>query len=214
MPLDRSLPCTGNDYRADQGQPNPRSNENMVPSNIHLSRHRYLVINNVVIGLIGLFSARRPQSACMLSRPNPVIPPLHDGFTHPPDDCRIMVRWWWFGPAATNPEIQRELEQMKAAGIGGVEIATLYPARPRRSLDRIPQLRLRLRRAPRPPALRRGRGAPSWPPCRRHTRKRLALRRSAHPGHAGRRSFTRRSRSGPHRKPHRSPCHRSKQARS
>lgn len=38
-----------------------------------------------------------------------------------------MVRWWWFGPAVTKPEIKRELEQMKAAGIGGVEIATLYP---------------------------------------------------------------------------------------
>ena len=52
---------------------------------------------------------------------------LHDSFAHPPDDCRIMMRWWWFGPAATNPELQRELEQMKSAGIGGVEIATLYP---------------------------------------------------------------------------------------
>lgn len=38
-----------------------------------------------------------------------------------------MMRWWWFGPAVTKPEIQRELEQMKAAGAGGVEIATLYP---------------------------------------------------------------------------------------
>jgi len=38
-----------------------------------------------------------------------------------------MVRWWWFGPAATKPELTRELEQMKAAGIGGVEIANLYP---------------------------------------------------------------------------------------
>jgi len=38
-----------------------------------------------------------------------------------------MVRWWWFGPAVTKSEIQRELEQMKAAGIGGAEIATLYP---------------------------------------------------------------------------------------
>jgi len=37
------------------------------------------------------------------------------------------MRWWWFGPAVTRPEIKRELEQMKAAGIGGVEIATLYP---------------------------------------------------------------------------------------
>lgn len=38
-----------------------------------------------------------------------------------------MMRWWWFGPAVTKPELKRELEEMKAAGIGGVEIATLYP---------------------------------------------------------------------------------------
>lgn len=52
---------------------------------------------------------------------------LHGAFAHPPDDSKIMVRWWWFGPSATKPELKRELEQMKAAGIGGVEIATLYP---------------------------------------------------------------------------------------
>ena len=38
-----------------------------------------------------------------------------------------MMRWWWFGPAVTKPELQRELEQMKASGIGGAEVATLYP---------------------------------------------------------------------------------------
>jgi alpha-L-rhamnosidase len=58
-------------------------------------------------------------------------PPSHaqlaQSFAHPPDDCRIMVRWWWFGPAVTKSEIKQELEQMKLAGIGGVEIATLYP---------------------------------------------------------------------------------------
>jgi hypothetical protein len=52
---------------------------------------------------------------------------LHKAFADPPADCRIMMRWWWFGPAVSKPEIQRELEQMKAGGIGGVEIATLYP---------------------------------------------------------------------------------------
>jgi hypothetical protein len=52
---------------------------------------------------------------------------VHKAFADPPDDCRIMVRWWWFGPAVSKPEIQRELEEMKAGGIGGVEIATLYP---------------------------------------------------------------------------------------
>ena len=55
------------------------------------------------------------------------ISALNEGFAHPPDSSRIMMRWWWFGPSATKPELQRELEQMKAAGIGGVEIATLYP---------------------------------------------------------------------------------------
>lgn len=52
---------------------------------------------------------------------------LEKSFASPPDNCRIMMRWWWFGPAVTKPELQRELEQMKAEGIGGVEIATLYP---------------------------------------------------------------------------------------
>src|SRR5271170_1968044 len=52
---------------------------------------------------------------------------LHASFADPPDDSKIMMRWWWFGPAVTKSELKRELEQMKAAGIGGVEIATLYP---------------------------------------------------------------------------------------
>ena len=52
---------------------------------------------------------------------------LHQAFVNPPDNTRIMMRWWWFGPAVTKPEIERELKQMKAAGIGGVEVATLYP---------------------------------------------------------------------------------------
>jgi hypothetical protein len=37
-----------------------------------------------------------------------------------------MVRWWWFGPAVVKPEILRELQQMKADGIGGAELAFEY----------------------------------------------------------------------------------------
>jgi hypothetical protein len=51
---------------------------------------------------------------------------LHSSFQNPPDSSRIMMRWWWFGPTVTKPELTRELEQMKAAGIGGVEITHLY----------------------------------------------------------------------------------------
>ena len=38
-----------------------------------------------------------------------------------------MVRWWWFGTAVEKPEILRELQQMKADGIGGAELAFVYP---------------------------------------------------------------------------------------
>lgn len=52
---------------------------------------------------------------------------LRTTFASPPDDARPMVRWWWFGPAVVKPEIARELDQMHAAGIGGVELAAEYP---------------------------------------------------------------------------------------
>ncbi len=38
-----------------------------------------------------------------------------------------MVRWWWFGAAVEKPEILRELQQMKHNGIGGAELAFVYP---------------------------------------------------------------------------------------
>jgi hypothetical protein len=52
---------------------------------------------------------------------------LKQRFQNPPDDARPMMRWWWFGIAVQKPEIQRELEQMKADGIGGAELAFVYP---------------------------------------------------------------------------------------
>lgn len=48
-------------------------------------------------------------------------------FLNPPDEARPMMRWWWFGPAVTHDEIARELEQMHSGGIGGVELASVYP---------------------------------------------------------------------------------------
>ncbi len=38
-----------------------------------------------------------------------------------------MMRWWWFGPAVKADELNRELDAMHAAGIGGVELAAEYP---------------------------------------------------------------------------------------
>ena len=52
---------------------------------------------------------------------------LWDSFQQPPEDARIMMRWWWFGPAVTHAELERELHAMKEAGIGGVEVQPVYP---------------------------------------------------------------------------------------
>lgn len=52
---------------------------------------------------------------------------LHEAFRNPSADSRIMVRWWWFGPAVTKAQITHELELMKAGGIGGVEVQPVYP---------------------------------------------------------------------------------------
>ena len=38
-----------------------------------------------------------------------------------------MMRWWWFGPSVGQPELDRELTAMADAGLGGVEVAYVYP---------------------------------------------------------------------------------------
>lgn len=54
------------------------------------------------------------------------IAALRRGFERPPNDARMMVRWWWFGPAVTNAELEREMRLMKEGGIGGFEIQPTY----------------------------------------------------------------------------------------
>ncbi|WP_422115867.1 glycosyl hydrolase [Brachybacterium sp. UNK5269] len=43
--------------------------------------------------------------------------------------ARPLMRWWWFGPDVDREEIDRELHAMTAAGLGGAEIAFVYPLR-------------------------------------------------------------------------------------
>jgi hypothetical protein len=55
------------------------------------------------------------------------VGPLQRSFEQPPDDARIMARWWWFGTAVTKPELEREMNVMKAGGFGGFEVQQTYP---------------------------------------------------------------------------------------
>src|SRR5579862_4191277 len=69
------------------------------------------------------FFAQTPAPAAAA----PSIETLRKNFQTPPNEARPMVRWWWFGAAVVKPEILRELQQMKADGIQGAELAFVYP---------------------------------------------------------------------------------------
>ena len=55
---------------------------------------------------------------------------LRAGFGDPPNGSAPMMRWWWFGPSVDRAEIDRELAVMAGAGLGGVEVAYVYPLAP------------------------------------------------------------------------------------
>jgi len=57
------------------------------------------LVTFLVLVLVGLLASSRA--------PAQRIDELQRGFERPPDDARIMMRWWWFGPAVTKPELER-----------------------------------------------------------------------------------------------------------
>src|SRR5882672_8604285 len=77
------------------------------------------LVTFLVLVLVGLLASSRAQAQR--------INELQRGFKNPPDDARIMMRWWWFGPAVTKPELEREMRLMKDGGIGGFEVQPVYP---------------------------------------------------------------------------------------
>jgi hypothetical protein len=40
------------------------------------------------------------QTYAILAQTNSNLSRLTEAFANPPDDCRIMMRWWWFGRRA------------------------------------------------------------------------------------------------------------------
>ena len=46
---------------------------------------------------------------------------------HPSPESRGLTRWWWYGCAVKKEEIMVQLDEMLAAGIGGVEVQFVYP---------------------------------------------------------------------------------------
>jgi hypothetical protein len=80
------------------------------------------------LGVASALQAQQaPPSPPMTTQAGNHLGDLRRGFVSPPADARPMMRWWWFGPAVTRAELARELQTMKAGGIGGVEIQPVYP---------------------------------------------------------------------------------------
>ncbi|MDR1864211.1 MAG: hypothetical protein LBR08_01430 [Bacteroidales bacterium] len=59
---------------------------------------------------------------CVLSNNKDARDELFELFRDPPGTSKPFVRWWWNGDKLSAGEILRELDVMKEAGIGGVEI--------------------------------------------------------------------------------------------
>jgi hypothetical protein len=105
---------------------------------IRLQSLRFFAAYGVAAAL--LFAFTPPLTA---QGPGPSVETLRQNFVNPPNEARPMVRWWWFGPTVVKPEILRELQQMKADGIQGAELAFVYPIvldDPARGLKSLPFL--------------------------------------------------------------------------
>lgn len=72
-----------------------------------------------VVATVGAAQSRQPTPSA-LER-------LRGEFIRPADDARVMMRWWWFGPAVTEEGLARELRAMADGGLGGVEVQPVYP---------------------------------------------------------------------------------------
>jgi hypothetical protein len=95
------------------------------------------------------FMSKRPfvftllACAVAVAQAAPSIADVAARLAVPPDDARPMVRWWWFGPSVVKPQLERELNAMKAGGFGGVEIQPVYPMElddPARGVHNVPYL--------------------------------------------------------------------------
>jgi hypothetical protein len=87
------------------------------------------IVLSVLILPVALVGARVESASAVEIRvpAGPNLDELRRLFTEPPDETRIMMRWWWFGPAVSKSELEREMQVMKEGGIGGFEVQPVYP---------------------------------------------------------------------------------------
>lgn len=91
---------------------------------MHYSRRTALQLGTLTAVTALTPPAARARSATSLA-----------SFANPTGASRPWVRWWWPGGAVSDPELRREIAQLRTAGFGGGEIQAFNPAIPGLTAD-------------------------------------------------------------------------------
>ena len=86
--------------------------------NSNLIRRDFLKLLGAGTSYLAIISPLFGLNACQVKISNE----LYETFLNPPAEAKPFYRWWWNGNRVTKEEVIRELEMMKSAGAGGVEI--------------------------------------------------------------------------------------------
>ena len=84
-----------------------------------VARRDFLKIFGAGTSYLAVTSPLWGLNACQNQQINPEF---YKNFVNPPSQAKPFYRWWWNGNRVTKEEVARELEIMKGAGAGGVEI--------------------------------------------------------------------------------------------
>lgn len=98
---------------------------------MNINRRRFIKMGSITTAGLPLLSLRGIGETHGNTGDIPLAPAqdLYKLFKDPDNIYRPFVRWWWNGDRLDKTEILRELDVMKAAGIGGVEINPIrFPA--------------------------------------------------------------------------------------
>lgn len=93
---------------------------------LKMKRRTFIRLSSVTVAGLPLFQVTQANSepAPQSSR-GAGLDTLYKTFRHPSGLAKPFVRWWWNGNRIEKQELLRELDLLKAAGIGGVEINSI-----------------------------------------------------------------------------------------
>jgi hypothetical protein len=89
-----------------------------------LHRRRFLQLGSITLAGIPLIKLTA-QAAWYDHVTTSPKEDLYELFKNPKDAAKPFVRWWWNGNRVVKSELLRELDILKAAGVGGVEINSI-----------------------------------------------------------------------------------------